>query len=151
MTASSSVEGAPPDCILDGEIRDIPKGPIHRWSAKLEPDGAWIQLSWDQPQAVRAIQLTFDTGFQRELTLTAQNSYNQIMIRGPQPETVRDYDVLARHGPEGEWTTLVEKRGNYQRVNRLAITSGEMTQLRLVVKATHGDPLARVFEIRCYA
>ncbi len=151
VTASSSVEGAPPERILDGEVRDLPKGPIHRWSAKLDAEGAWIQLSWDQPQTIREVQLTFDTGFQRELTLTAQNAYNRIMIRGPQPETVRDYDVLTRHGSNAEWKRLAERRGNSQRVNRLAVSTGEMTELRILVKATHGDPLARIFEIRCYA
>ena len=37
----------------------------------------------------------FDTGFQRELTLSSSDSAMRGIIRGPQPETVKDYVLLA--------------------------------------------------------
>ena len=42
----------------------------HRWIAPMSGEGAWIELAWDEPQTIRHVQLTFDTGFHRELTLT---------------------------------------------------------------------------------
>jgi hypothetical protein len=42
----------------------------------------------------------------------------------------------------------VEK--NHQRVNRLTFKPISARSLRLHVRATNGDPLARVFEVRCY-
>ncbi len=148
---ASSAEGAPPENVLDGEVRDIPHGKIHRWSAPLGEQGAWIQLAWDQPRTVREAQLTFDTGFQRELTLTAQNSYHQKMIRGPQPETVRDFVILVRETPQEPWRSVAKIRGNYQRLRRVPVSAEQIRELRVLVQATHGDPLARIFEIRCYA
>ena len=37
---------------------------------------AWIELRWDRPRRIREVQITFDSGFQRQLTLTAQESQN---------------------------------------------------------------------------
>ena len=60
------------------------------------------------------MQITFDTGFERQLTLTHQDSENAKMIRAPQPETVRDYELLYRPPDAKEWTSLGKITGNYQ-------------------------------------
>ena len=92
------------------------------------------------------MQITFDTGFQRELTLTSQNSVNNGTIRAPQPETAKNYSLLAGG------KTLVAVQDNHQRLRRHKFEEPvETNTLRLHVTATQGDELARVFEIRCYA
>jgi hypothetical protein len=114
----------------------------HQWISQGLP--AWIELEWPEKQRISAIELTFDTGFERELTLTMSDLYNSRMIRGPQPETVRDYTLSA----EG-WTFPV--RGNYQRRRVHVLETPLCTdRLRLTVAATHGDPNGRLFEIRVY-
>ena len=86
---------------LASYIRDIPdkRGDpveVHQWAAPVsDSNPAWIELKWTKPQRISQVQLTFDTGFQRELTLTSSDSHNANMIRGPQPETVRDYTIEA--------------------------------------------------------
>jgi hypothetical protein len=156
VRASAETPDAPAANLLDGHVRDVPGEAIHRWSAPLDgPDGAWIELAWDEPQALREIQVTFDTGFQRELTLTSSDSMTKTIIRAPQPETVRSYTLLARTG-EGEgdaaWTPVVEIAANHRRLVRHALEEPLTARaLRLHVKATHGDRLARVFEIRAYS
>jgi hypothetical protein len=72
------------------------------------------------------------------------------MIRGPQPETVRDY-VLEARLPGGRWQELASVQGNFYRLRRHSFPPVETEAIRLRIKATNGDPLARVFEIRCYA
>ncbi len=146
VKASGQEPGHGAELLLSGMTRDIPKGDVHHWAGPIEPaKGAWVELEWRQPQRIREIQITFDTGFKRELTLSSSESVNLGMIRGPQPETVKDYAILA------DGKVIAEVAGNYQRVRRHVVKTFEASSLRLHVKSTNGDELARVFEIRCYA
>ncbi len=137
--------------VIDGFVRDIPGATpeIHHWEAPVDGGGAWIELAWERPQRIGEIQLTFDTGFQRELTLTSSDGINRGIVRAAQPETVRDYIITARGN--GREMRLVEVAENHQRLNRHRFTPVEVEAVRIHVKATNGDPFARIFEVRCYA
>jgi hypothetical protein len=151
VTASAEDDGTPAVAVIDGQVRDIPGGATHRWSSELSADGAWLELAWDEPQKLDLVQLTFDSGFVRELTLTSQDGINKGIIRAAQPETVRDYTLAYRAGKTGRWQPLAEVRGNHQRLVRHVLASPiEAQALRLTITATNGDKLARVFEVRCY-
>jgi hypothetical protein len=150
VEASDAEEGAEAANVLSGFVRDLPGRTEHRWVAKLGVGGAWIELRWDEPQTVGWVQITFDTGFERQLTLSAQDEQNKRMIRGPQPETVRDY-TLSAVGADAQEAEVVRVTGNHQRVRRHRFAAAKVAGLRLRVLATHGAPTARVFEIRCYA
>ena len=95
------------------------------------------------------VQITFDSGFHRELTLSASDSITSRIVRGPQPETVRDYDLHATVA--GKKVPIAEIRGNYQRLRRHDFESLEAESIHLTVLATNGSKEARVFEVRCYA
>jgi hypothetical protein len=143
--ASSEEPHAPASNVLDGRVRDIPGKEIHQWQGRLKDGSAWIELRWPKPVRISEVRITFDTGFQRELTLTSSESVHKGIIRGAQPETVRDY-VLEAQGKH-----LARVTGNYQRLRRHRFEPVETDRLRLTVTATNGSELARVFEIRCYA
>jgi len=143
--ASSEEPHAPASNVLDGWVRDIPGKEIHQWQGRLKDGSAWIELRWPKPVRISEVRITFDTGFQRELTLTSSESVHKGIIRGAQPETVRDY-VLEAQGKH-----LARVTGNYQRLRRHRFEPVETDRLRLTVTATNGSELARVFEIRCYA
>ncbi len=135
--------------LLDGHVRDIPEtGEVHQWNAPLGPGGAWVELRWDRPRRISEIQLTFDSGFERQLTLTGSDSTNSTVLRAAQPETVRDYRLLCRH--EEGWKEIASVAGNYQRLNRHRVPALETDALRVEITATNGAPHARIFEIRCY-
>jgi len=147
-TVSASAESgeAKAALVIDGVTRNLPDrhgdpAEIHLWAA---PAPAWIELRWPRPQRIRQVQLTFDTGFKRQLTLTAQESQNVNLLRAPQPETVRDYRILCGG------RTLAEVKDNFQRQRRHTFDPVEMDSLRVEISATNGDPDARIFEIRCY-
>ena len=156
VTASGERDDSPPANVIDGYLRDIPKGAkllskqVHQWSAKMGADGAWLELRWDKPQKLRQVQLTFDSGFQRELTLTSSDTINNGILRQAQPETVKDYKVYYEPAGGGERTLLAEEKGNYQRVNRHKFEPVNAAAVRIHITATNGDELARVFEVRCY-
>lgn len=117
-------------------------GSTNQWRSTELP--AWIELSWPEPVTIREVRITFDTGFERELTLSLSDAFTRKMIRGPQPETVADYGLVC--GDQ-----VLEVRGNYLRNRKHTFAHPvRTTKLRLVVKRTHGEPAARVFEIRVY-
>ncbi|MBI3922758.1 MAG: FAD-dependent oxidoreductase [Armatimonadetes bacterium] len=123
----------------------------HRWMS--DPASglpAWLELSWDRPIRPAEIQLVFDTGLHRVLTLSHSDDYTAKMLWGrPQPETVRDYALEAK--VEGGWVTMAEVEGNYQR-RRLhqLIDVPPVDSLRVTVTATNGLDHARIVEVRVY-
>ena len=145
VTASAASETAP--LVVDGFTRDIPdrRGnavEVHQWAA-VAP--AWIEPRWERPQRIREIQITFDSGFKRQLTLSASDAQNVNLVRAPQPETVKDYRILAGG------RTVAAVKDNFQRLNRHRFDAVETQSVRVEIESTNSDPLARVFEIRCYA
>ncbi len=151
VSASAEQDDAPARNLLDGHVRDIPKGALHQWAARMQPGGVWVDYTWEQPQTISQLQITFDSGFQRELTLTSSNSINNGIVRAAQPETVRDYRLLYRESAMGDWKPLAEHRGNHQRLVRHNFAAVRAQAVRLHIDATNGDESARVFEMRCYA
>ncbi len=150
LVASGADMGTSPECVINGVVRDMPDVYTNRWIALMGEDGAWIELGWPEAQTISHIQITFDTGFKRELTLTASDGINAHMIRAAQPETVRDYSLMAKI-EGGQWVNLAEVEGNHQRLCRHSFESVKTDTLRLNVTATNGAAEARVYEIRCYA
>ena len=146
------------DAVRDGRTRDElnPKTAelvkSHGWRSVPITQGVPVSLdfSWTSPVAVRELHLWFDTGFSRELVLSpADGPYNRQggsrVLRGPQPETVKDYDLLIN----GD--VAVHVTGNYQRkvVHRFDRTV-DVRSLQLRVHTTNGLPEARIFEVRAF-
>ena len=149
VSASSELKGADADHVLSGYVRDLPNQTDHLWAGEMTAAGAWLELSWAKPQPISHVQITFDTGFQRELTLSASDSTTKRMIRGPQPETVRDYELIGTDA-DGRQRSLAKVTGNHQRLNRHTFAPVQAKSLRLRITATNGARTARVYEIRCY-
>jgi hypothetical protein len=150
VTASGETEDGKAANVVNGFVRDIPGEYVNRWSTELADDGAWLDLSWDKPQKLSQVQLTFDSGFQRELTLTSSDGITKTIVRAPQPETVRDYEIVVTDSA-GKETSVVKVDGNHQRLCRHTFEAVEAKSLRIKITATNGDKLARVFEVRAYA
>ena len=133
---------APPDRAHPG---------THRWmSDPAEGLPAWLELRWPAPVNFSEVQLTFDTGQHRFLTLSQADGYTRRMHWGePQPETVRDY-VLEIETADG-WRAVHREAGNYQRrrVHR-PTTPVTTAALRIVVAATNGLDHVRILEVRVY-
>jgi hypothetical protein len=147
ILASSELPGCEAHLLVNGLTRRLTSA-LHpsfadcsnQWVSASLP--AWVELHWERPQIIRAIHLTFDTGFERELTLSMSDAFTRKMIRGPQPETVADYTLSAPG-----WELAVE--GNYQRKRVHKLPEALVTdRLRLTVLRAHGVSQARVFEIR---
>lgn len=153
-TATLTASGAETNCeagqVINGWTRSLPEYP-NQWAAPLEAGGAWLELAWPKPQSIGQIQLTFDSGFIRELTLSSSDNANKGIIRAPQPETVRKYTILAQGDDGKEWTPLATVEGNHQRLRRHQFSPVSAKRIRIQVDETNGEKLARIFEVRCYA
>lgn len=153
-TAVVAASGASPTGsarqVIDGITRELfphlglwADGGSHRWESTGLP--AWIELTWREPQPLVEIHLTFDSGFQRELILSASDSTSRKVIRGPQPELVCDYDVLL----DGREVLSIRDNLLRKRIHRLPAPVSAHS-LRIAVRSTHGISHARLFEIRAY-
>jgi hypothetical protein len=140
----ASAEESPAAGVLDGLTRGD-----HQWRARLSGEGCWIELAWSTPQRIGEVQITFDSGFERELTLSSSDAVTRGIVRAPQPETAKDYRVLVRCN--GQFTPVAEVTGNHQRLRRHSFEPVETDAVRIHIAATNGDDLARIFEVRCYA
>lgn len=150
VTASGMHETGKPELVVDGLVRDLPSLIEHRWMAPLESDGAWIELTFPKPVKLSRVQLTFDTGFHRELTLSSSDSISGKMVRAPQPETIRDYSIQVK-GADGKFVEVAKIEGNHQRLRRHYFPAVDAASVRIVVTATNGSKEARLYEVRCYA
>jgi hypothetical protein len=133
---------APPDRARPG---------LHRWMS--DPAAglpAWIEVRWASVVVIGEIQLIFDTGLHRHLTLSQADGYTKKMQWGrPQFETVSDYVIEVQ--TNGAWTEVARERGNYQRRRVHTIPAARaVTALRVRVDATHGLDHARILELRAY-
>ncbi len=147
--ASSGAETAA--LALDGTTRDLraafgawSSDSFHAWTSSSLP--ATLELTLSNAAPIREIHLTFDSGFERELLLTPSHHHQKISApRGAQRKLVRHYRVKI------DGVVVVEETDNIlrKRVHRLAVpVPGARVEVECV--ATHGEPVARVFEVRCY-
>ena len=151
ITASSATGAGQPALVVDGVTRDLRAdfGPwagdtVHHWESAALP--ATLSLALFAPAPVREIHLTFDSGFQRELILTPSEFISVKTVRGPQPEIVKHYRVKI------DGVVVFEETANYhrKRIHRLpAPVAGARVEIEVV--ATHGLPVARIFEVRLYS
>jgi len=162
ISASSAQRAGPPENVVSGQTRSVhgkhgapPNRAFegaHRWMS--EPSAgvpAWLKLAWEAPVRVAEVQLVFDTGLHRLLTLTHCDSYSNQMEWGrPQPETVADYQIEG--WIDGRWKPLERVSGNWQRLRRHRFPEPqEMEAIRIVVDATNGLDHARICEVRVYS
>lgn len=134
--------------VLDGTNRDVMDGNSHQWQAEMKGGEPWLELRFDQPVKINTLQLTFDTGLHRRLLLSANDGVYFIQERGPQPETVADY-VIEGETKNGS-QVLVKVENNIMRRAEHIFQPTEVESIRIKVQRTHGDELARIFEVRGY-
>lgn len=151
--AAASASSAMPDGRgAENVINGIHRGvgtQANRWSS--DPHAGlpqWLRVDFHAAQKIREVHLVFDTGLNRQLTLTHSESAHAPQVWGPQPETVKDYELQALHGGSAETVAKVED--NYQRKRIHCFDTREATGLRLLIHATNGAASANVFEIRAY-
>lgn len=156
--ASSEQANGTAQEILSGQTRSVhgPRGVspersntgTHRWmSNPAQGLPAWIELRWPEAIQSKEIQLIFDSGLHRFLTLSHSDGFAAKMKWGQaQPETVQDYKIEGLQN--SAWKTLVNVTQNYQRRRVHALPPESFDAIRVTVLATNGLDHARICEIR---
>jgi hypothetical protein len=137
-----------PANVINGVHRGVGSD-TNRWSSS--PEGGLpqqIELRFQSPVRLSQVHLVFDTGLNRQLTLSHSDSTNRRQIRGPQPETVKDYQLDLLHGESSQ--TVARVKGNYQRKRIHSFSPTAADGIRLRIQSTNGSKEARVFEMRAY-
>lgn len=151
VSASAMLPAHPPEAVIDGVARPLPEhlgpwadGKAHAWKAPSAP--AWIELSWNHPVCVCEIHLCFDSGLERELMLSASDHASRKIVRGPQPEIVKHYELR-----DGDGNLLASCDDNHQRrrVHKFA-EPRRMSALRCILLETHGSVSPALQELRVY-
>lgn len=124
----------------------------HRW--KSDPAAglpAWIAFEWEQPQQVKRLEVVFDTGLLRHLTLSQSQAYADRMCWGKgQPEMVKDFEIEVRD--ESGWRPLQQVRNHWQRRWIYDTESPLSLQaFRIKVTATWDLDHARIIRVAAYA
>ncbi len=120
----------------------------HRWMsdpAKGLP--AWLELRWDKAVSVGELELVFDTGLHRHLTLTQSDEYAGKMKWGTgQPETVKDFLVEADTGKGFQAVARVENHWQRRWQFHLKETLS-CRALRITALSTWGLDHARIVRV----
>jgi hypothetical protein len=158
LSASSERPDGPVGNIISGQNRGLSgEGGVaesrrtpgtNRWISDSDQAlPAWILAEWDGPREISRVEIVFDTGLHRLLTLTQSDTYLSKMVWGqPPPETVRDFTVEFRAG--SEWKPLCQiidnglRRWIYTHAQPLACDA-----LRVSVARTWGTKEARIVRI----
>ena len=147
VSATSETAGGEAVHVINGYSRAVGKASNCWISAPLtQPQSLTLTLSGAAP--VQEVRLTFDTDLSHEIQPSLIKNVKKRQVKGLPHELVRDYDVELLLG--GAVVAGREMRDNGQRLNRLAFDGTVCDAVRVTVRATHGCPEARIFEIRVY-
>lgn len=157
IAASSEQPEGRADNVVNGYLRTVhgPRGVrpdltiagTHRWMSAPEDQEPWLEFTWNQPVDISRIAVVLDTGLHRHLALTNQDSHHARMAWGPQPETLREFRLIAE--TKAGTVEVAHVQGNYAQQCEFAVSLAEVSRLRLEVIATNGLDHARVREVRC--
>ncbi|MCM3749667.1 FAD-dependent oxidoreductase [Paenibacillus pasadenensis] len=133
-----------PGKAVGGYIR--PYGGPNQWmSEELSGSPQWLELSWDAPQAISEVHVTFNDDVNEDLINLHHHRTDFEII----PELAKKYVIEGSNG--GDWTLIAEESDNRKRkhVYRLAEKTS-LSRLRLTVLETNGSSFAELIEIRAY-
>ena len=111
----------------------------------------FLELDWEKGISVEEIQMIFDSGMHRILTLSHSDAYVDKMIWGKaQPETVKDYKIEGFY--KKEKIINLNILDNYQRKNIHRLKEiKKVDRIRITILSTNGIDHARINEVRIYS
>lgn len=134
------LDGFEPANVSNGWARPT-NGP-NAWVAALDDSQPRLTLTWDQPQTVQRIELTFDTDFDHPM---------ESVLMG-HPETVMPFCVRAYRIRDGAGRVITRNTDNHQTRNVIVLDEAILTdQLTIEIDAVHGRAPAALFDVRCYS
>lgn len=147
-SASACSNSTSADNLLTGIFIDKPGSNENKWQAPIA-DKPWVKIEWESARRISNVILNLDTG-NRFLTISLETKFAQTILRAPQPETLRDYNLVGIL-PDGSEKILAEMRKNHLKLVSHKFEPMQLKALRVDCLATCGSEFASIFEIRAYA
>ena len=128
-----------PENVNNGYNRIVDENRYEWVSDPKEPLPQWVALTFEKPEAVGEVQLTFDTDLANPLVSWSG--------KNPTPkQCVKNYCVQLFDGTG--WVTVVRVKDNFMRRRTHSFPLVTAQKLRVTVTETWGDLSVRIMEIR---
>lgn len=129
------------ESVINGYAR--PYGGANMWSSTVIKDEPQVlRFKWEKPQLVKEVRITFNTDLNKRFINLKAVDTNVF------PQTVKDYDIIARLGDKD--VTVCSVQGNYQRFNVHQFAPVETDEVQIVIHNTNGGLYAEVFDVKIY-
>lgn len=137
---------------FDPPVRAFDKGNIktgiyrpllqpNAWVASLEDEEPSITITWEKPEAIKQIDLFFDTDFDHPMESVLMGHPEDAM-----PFCVRNYIIKDDKG-----VVVYEKKNNYQTLNTISFEEVLQTSsLHIILQHPSPQVPASLFGVRCY-
>lgn len=144
VTASSVLDGHPPQMSVDENIRDW-------WSAKTGNAGEWLTIDLKGAQTIRAVQINF--GDEGSTTLDASNDAYRYLLEGSMDgkhwSVLVDHRAVGRNAPDDYEELTKATRARFVRITNEHMPNGakfSLSGLRIFGQG-HGAPPKKVGHI----
>jgi hypothetical protein len=149
IEATSEIEGCTPNNVVNGISRIVGSSQNCWQSQPMCRNAQVLKLSWEMPQLIHQLRLTFDPDLSMDIMPTILNNVQARQCEGVPPLLVRDYEARLLCSGQVVWSKMVI--GNGQRLNVFDLPNGVKADvLEVAVTATNGSDSARIFEVRVY-
>ncbi|KZS38832.1 fumarate reductase [Aquimarina aggregata] len=143
---ASSTSSGDVNNLINGMSRDI-DGTINHWKSNGLP--AEIQLEWETPILLAAIELKCDTNLARNIMMRKDSRNDELFGNSVPKEMLKTLSFEARIN--GKWQKLGNIEENRTRLITLKFDAIKVTAVRVKMAATYGAKNVKLFEVRCYA
>jgi hypothetical protein len=128
-----------PENVVNGWARPT-TGP-NAWVAALDDPSPHLTLTWDSPQTIQRIELTFDTDFDHPMESALMGHPENVM-----PFCVKRYCIR-----DAARKIIAQRDDNHQTRNVIILEKPVQTdQLHIELDETHGHAPAALLAVRCY-
>ena len=148
VSASSEEAGFEAENLLNGINRAL-DGASNAWHSRPMQKGRpeRLRITLDKTQALRGVQLVFDSNFAVEKKITLSSTRQKQQQTGVPKELVRDFELRFKN--DGKTVDTVRIEDNCQRLVRVPANL-QCDELELDFFSTQGDPCVRVFEVALF-
>ncbi|MGF1735480.1 FAD-dependent oxidoreductase [Photobacterium satsumensis] len=149
VTASSEQTGFEASKVINGFQRNI-GDQTNLWvSQPLAENGATLKLDFGRTISTSEMILNFDSNLSNEIMITISKPNKAAQREGFPLEIVKDYRIDYLLG--GQVVHQHSVTDNHLRHNKIALEKPvSCDAIQITVTATHGDPCARIFEVKVF-
>ncbi len=135
---------------LNGDYARKVKEEEYGWiSEKISEDGEYLFITFPNTVEISNVLLRFDPNFSKILFVSQSKRVQGRQVQGMPIELVKDYVIYLEQKKKIVHT--LEIQNNFQRVNSHHFANKISCDcIKVHVKSTHGDELARIFDVRAY-